>query len=77
MGHTLLPFSISARSHTATSLANLLNSRTCVSRSADHLLTISSIVLPLSMDGGGTEMFADTVVVVKGPLGADADTSNE
>jgi hypothetical protein len=29
------------------------------------------------MDGGGTEMFADTVVVVKGPLGADADTSNE
>jgi len=29
------------------------------------------------MDGGGTEIFADTVVVAKGPLDADADTSNE
>jgi hypothetical protein len=53
-GLTLCPFSIRARSHTATSPANLLNSRTWVSRSADHLLTISSIVLPLSIEGGGT-----------------------
>ena len=30
---TLFPFSIKARSQTCTSLANLLNSRTCVSRS--------------------------------------------
>lgn len=43
-----------ARSHTATSLANLLNSRTWVSRSVDHLFTISSMVFPRSMDGGAT-----------------------
>lgn len=53
--HTLFPFSIRERSHTATSLANLLNSRTCVSNSVDHLLTISSIVFPRNMEGGGTE----------------------
>lgn len=55
---TLFPFSIRARSQTATSPANLLNSRTWASRSADHLFTISSIVLPLSIEGGGTEMLA-------------------
>lgn len=53
---TLLLFSIRARSQTETSLANLVNSRTCVSNSEVHLLTISSIVLPLSIDGGGTEI---------------------
>lgn len=52
--NTLLPFSIKARSHTATSPANLLNSRTCTSSSDDHLFTISSMVFPLSADGGGT-----------------------
>ena len=51
---TLLPFSMSARSQTATSLANLLNSRTWVSSSVDHLFTISSIDFPRSMDGGAT-----------------------
>ena len=50
---TLLPFSMRARSQTATSAANLLNSRTLVSSSVVHLFTISSNVLPLSMDGGG------------------------
>lgn len=51
---TLLPFSISARSQTAISPANLANSRTCVSRSDDHRFTISSIVLPRNIEGGGT-----------------------
>ena len=51
---TLFPFSIRARSQTAISPANRLKSRTCVSSSLDQRLTISSIVLPLSMDGGGT-----------------------
>jgi len=67
---------MSARSHTATSPANLWNSRTWVSRSVDHLLTISSIVLPLSIDGGGTDMFTDGAVVVERPPGAD-ETNNE
>lgn len=64
---TLFPFSIRARSHTATSPANLLNSLTCVSRSVDHRLTISSIVLPLSIDGGGTDIFAAVVVAESAP----------
>lgn len=50
----LFPFSIRARSHTATSAANLLNSRTWVSKSDDHRFTISSRDFPLSMEGGGT-----------------------
>ena len=49
---TLFPFSINDRSQTATSVANLLNSFTCDSRSEDHLFTISSIVFPLSIEGG-------------------------
>ena len=57
-----MPFSMSARSQTATSLANLLNSRTCVSSSVDHRFTISSIVFPRSIDGGAT-----AVVVVVAP----------
>jgi hypothetical protein len=52
---TVLPFSMRARSQTAISAAYVLNSRTWVSRSADHLLTISSMVLPRSMDGAGTD----------------------
>lgn len=51
---TLFPFSISALSHTATSPANFVNSRTWVSSSLDHLFTISSMVLPRNIDGGGT-----------------------
>lgn len=58
-GRTLLPFSMRERSHTATSLANLLNSRTWLSSSADHLFTISSIVFPRNMDGGCTAMAVD------------------
>ena len=50
---TLLPFSMRARSQTATSAANLLNSRTLVSSSVVHLFMISSSDLPLSIDGGG------------------------
>ena len=42
-----------ARSQTATSAANLLNSLTLVSSSVVHLFTISSNVLPLNIDGGG------------------------
>lgn len=61
---TLFPFSIKARSQTATSPANLLNSRTCVSSSDDHLLTISSIVLPFSIEGGCTE----TLTAVEPPI---------
>lgn len=61
--HTLLPFSIKARSHTATSPANLLNSRTCTSNSDDHLFTISSMVFPLSADGGGTTTEVAVAVV--------------
>ena len=58
---TLLPFSTRARSHTATSPANLLNSLTCTSNSDDHLLTISSIVLPLSADGGAITIEVDVL----------------
>lgn len=61
---TLLLFSMRARSHTATSPANLLNSFTWLSRSADHLLTISSMVLPRSIDGGGTDMDGTGAAVV-------------
>ena len=53
--HTLLPFSIKTRSHTETSAANLLNSRTLDSKSEVHLLTISSRDLPFNMEGGWTE----------------------
>ena len=62
---TLLPFSIRARSQTATSAANLLNSLTLVSSSVVHLFTISSSVLPLSIDGGG---IATTGPVVLGAV---------
>jgi hypothetical protein len=65
---TLYPLSIKARSQTATSPANLLNSRTWVSSSVDHLLTISSMVLPLSIDGGGTATMG-AVEVVAGASG--------
>lgn len=59
--HTLLPFSIRARSQIDTSAANLLNSRTLFSRSAVHLLTISSRDFPLSIDGGGTAIAEEVV----------------
>lgn len=74
MIRTLVPFSMRARSHTATSLAYLLNSRTCTSRSEDHLLTISSIVLPLRADGGGT---ATTGAVDAAFVAAGATAKNE
>ena len=61
---TLLPFSMRARSQTATSAANRLNSRTLVSSSVVHLFTISSSVLPLSIDGGGIATTGPAVVVV-------------
>lgn len=60
---TLLLFSMSARSHTATSVANWLNSRTWVSNSVVQRFTISSIVLPLRMDGGGTDIAVDVIDV--------------
>lgn len=66
---TVLPLSMRALSQTAISPASLLNSRTWVSRSEDHLLTISSIVLPRSKDGGGTAI-AEVVFV-----GARADVA--
>ena len=57
-----------ARSQTATSAANLLNSFTLVSSSVVHLFTISSSVLPLSIDGGGIAttgpVVLDVVVLV-------------
>jgi hypothetical protein len=49
---TLFPFWISARSHALTSLAYVLKSRTWLSRSVVHFVTISSTVLPRSIDGG-------------------------
>ena len=69
-----MPLSMSARSHTAISVARRLNSFTCVSKSDDHLLTISSIVFPLIIDGGGTEMAADGVVP-EGAVVVDAPAS--
>lgn len=65
-----------ARSQTAISVASRLNSFTLVSRSDDHLLTISSIVFPLSIEGGGTEIDAagaevdPAPVTAEGPAGA-------
>ena len=53
-----------ARSQTATSAANLLNSLTFVSSSFVHLFTISSSVLPLSIEGGGIATTGPDVVVV-------------
>lgn len=52
----MFPLSINVRSQTATSPARRSNSRTWVSSSEDHLFTISSIVFPRSMDGGGTDI---------------------
>lgn len=61
--HTLLPFSIRTRSQTDTSAANLLNSRTLVSKSEVHLLIISSKDLPFSIEGGWTAMREDALEV--------------
>lgn len=58
---TLLPFSMSARSHTATSLAYDLNSFTWVSSSLVQRFTISSTVFPRSIEGGATATFAGVV----------------
>lgn len=69
--HTLFPLSTSARSQTATSPAYWPNSLTWVSSSAVHLFTISSRVLPRSIDGAGTDIWVDVVpagVVVVGTL---------
>jgi hypothetical protein len=85
---TLLPFSMRARSQTATSAANLLKSRTLVSSSVVHLFTISSRVLPLSMDGRGIATTGGAavlsvgaavlgVVVLVGLLGIDANNQSE
>ena len=53
---TVFPLSMSARSQTLISPASRLNSFTCASKSLDHLLTISSMVFPRNIDGGGTAM---------------------
>ena len=72
-----------ARSQTATSAANLLKSRTLVSSSVVHLFTISSSVLPLSMDGGGiattgwAAVLGVGVVVLAALLGIDANNQSE
>ena len=55
---------MSARSQTATSAANLLNSLTWASRSEVHRLMISSNVLPLSTEGGATATAGLLLVVV-------------
>jgi hypothetical protein len=59
----------------------LLNSRTLVSSSVVHLFTISSSVLPLSMDGGGIATTGGpavlVVVVVAAILGMDANNQSE
>lgn len=72
----VLPFSIKVRSQTATSPASLLNSRTFVSRSEDHLLTISSIVFPRSIDGGGTDI-AVAVLPTAVEVAASPDRAGE
>ena len=69
---TLLPFSMRARSQTATSAANRLNSRTLVSSSVVHLFRISSSVLPLSMDGGGIATTGPAVLDVVVAIGENA-----
>lgn len=51
---TLLPFSISSRSHSATSTACRWNSALYKSNSFVHLFNISSIVLFFKDDGVGT-----------------------
>lgn len=52
---TWLPFSTRTLSHSFTSAACLANSFTCASSSLFHPLTISSIVLPLSRLGTGSD----------------------
>jgi hypothetical protein len=71
--HTLLPFSINSRSHSATSTACRWNSALYESSSFVHLFKISSIVLFFKDDGVGTVTgLADCAVVVVGVAVVDA-----
>lgn len=73
--HTLLPFSMSARSQTEISAANLWKSLVLASSSSVHVLMISSRDLPLSIDGGGTAIAAEDAVLVLARLAAGAAVS--
>lgn len=67
---------MSARSQTATSAENLLNSRILFSNSPVHLLTISSKDFPLNVEGG---WMAIATVAAAGAamelLGAEAEVN--
>ena len=66
---------MSARSQTEISAANLLKSLVLVSSSSVHALMISSKDLPLSIDGGGTDIAAEDAVLVLVRMAAGAAVS--